>query len=167
AMKRFHSPCSRAVFCRSRITCGCSCGLSLAAICRSYTASAGYTCSVLNASSFSAGSAVGGEYAQSMIVSRSWGVASGQPVNAGDDEAVDRVGELFLGRVVVAALAVSAQVVAHDRGHLEPSECIEPGEVGERPGLGAVDLDEVDRGGQALDDAADTGEIGAVGKDEE
>ena len=32
AMKRFHRPCSRAVRWRSRITWGCSCGLSFSAI---------------------------------------------------------------------------------------------------------------------------------------
>ena len=30
-MKRFHRPSSRALACRSRITCGCSCGLAAAA----------------------------------------------------------------------------------------------------------------------------------------
>ena len=34
-MNRFHRPSSRAVACRSRITCGCSCGLAAAATCAS------------------------------------------------------------------------------------------------------------------------------------
>jgi hypothetical protein len=40
-MKRFQSPSSRAFACRSRITCGCSCRFAAAAICASYTVSAG------------------------------------------------------------------------------------------------------------------------------
>ena len=47
----------------------------------------------------------------------------------GVDEPLDGVGQAFLVGVVVAALEVPAQVVAHDRGHLVAAQGVEPGEV--------------------------------------
>ena len=57
---------------------------------------------------------------------------------SGLDERGDGGGQPFLVRVVVAALAVPAQVVAHDRGHLEAAQGVEPGQVRQRRAAAGV-----------------------------
>ena len=66
----------------------------------------------------------------------------------GLDEPADGVGETFLVGIVVAALAVPTQVVAHDRGHLVAAQGVEPGEVVDGSAVGGVRLDELVRIGR-------------------
>ena len=87
--------------------------------------------------------------------------------SAGLDEPADGVGQAFLVGIVVAALEVAAQVVAHDRGHLVAAEGVEPGEVVDRPAVRGVRRDELVGSGQPGDLAADAGEVRAVREDQE
>ena len=76
-------------------------------------------------------------------------------------------GQPFLVGVVVAALEVPAQVVAHDRGHLVAAQGVEPREVVDRPAVRGVRRHELVGAGQPGHLAADAGEVGAVGEDQE
>ena len=71
----------------------------------------------------------------------------------------------FLVGVVVPALAVPAQVVAHDRGHLHPAQRAEPAR-GRRRGRpsAAYAASSSSAVGQAGDRAADAGEVAASAK---
>src|SRR5690606_31924939 len=123
--------------------------------------------------SFSASSAVRGENSKSTVTTSLEGLGmsaraeSRQPFEAGDDEPLDGGGQLLLVWVVVPSLAVAPQVVAHDRGHLEPAERVEPGQVRQWRPLTGVTVDELVGAGQAGHLAPDPGKVRAVGEDKE
>src|SRR5690606_33774176 len=92
---------------------------------------------------------------------------SGDQVTSGADQTRDGGGQPFLIGVVVASLPMAAKVVAHDRGHLEPAQGVEPVQrlwCGTGSG---VRLHEFFGGGKLRHDTAYSGEIAPIGEDEE
>ena len=148
---------ARACACRSRITCGCSCGLA-------------------GRGDLGVVDRLGGvdvlvhEHLQARLqFARPGGMAQSprQCLQSGLDEPADGVRQPLLVGVVVAALEVPAQVVAHDRGHLVAAQGVEPREVVDAPAVRGVRRHQLVGAGQAGHLAAHAGEVGAVGEDQE
>ncbi len=123
-MKRFHRPSSRAFACRSRITCGCSCGLAAPGDLRVVDRLGGEDVLVHERPAGApAGRASGRRGSKSTAPQCRRSARMSRAVRI---EPADGVRQPFLVGVVVAALEVPAQVVAHDRGHLVAAQGVEP-----------------------------------------